>query len=65
MRKNTAIIAFAMVTGSLQAAEYHVSPSGQDANAGSAKQPLLTIQAAEAKVLAKRLAEAVISFGAQ
>ena len=34
---------------SLQAAEYHVAKNGQDANAGSAKQPLVTIQAAADK----------------
>jgi alpha-N-arabinofuranosidase len=32
--------------GTLQAAEYHVSMNGKDANAGSANEPLLTIQRA-------------------
>ena len=34
---------------SLQADEYHVAKDGQDANAGTAKQPLRTIQAAADK----------------
>ena len=46
MMKNKSIIAFVMVVGSLHAADYHVGKQGSHNNAGSASQPLLTIQAA-------------------
>ena len=46
MMENKSIIAFLMIVGSLHAADYHVSKQGSNDNAGSASQPLLTIQAA-------------------
>ena len=46
MMENKSIIAFLMIVGSLHAADYHVGKQGSNDNAGSASQPLLTIQAA-------------------
>ncbi len=46
MIKSLAITVTLLLGSSLMAAEYHVSPSGNDANKGTSQQPLLTIQAA-------------------
>jgi alpha-N-arabinofuranosidase len=46
IRVSIAVLALALTAGSIDAAEYHVSPNGHDSNHGSKAEPLKTISAA-------------------